>query len=146
MVRLSYVVPSGGALLTYFSSFCSRCHLFPPPDTWVPPNCKFIVIKRWMVHEKFDLVHFRWLAGAFEEKQWRGVTKQAYESIVPRAWIEQVKPGVTFFSDDGTLPEDSLLNGWGPLFIRAGEASGKDIDTVERFIARIEAGGFVNLH
>lgn len=94
-----------------------------------------------MFHEKFDLVHLRWLACTFEEKQWRGVYEQAYESIVPGGWIEQVEPGVTFFSDDGTLPEDSLLNGWDPLFIRAGEASGKGIDTVERFKARI-----VNLH
>ena len=36
--------------------------LYPPPDTWVPENCKFEVddlLKRWEFPKLFDLVHIR---------------------------------------------------------------------------------------
>ena len=46
------------------SAFVQGIDLYPPPDTWVPPNCKFEVddvLKKWMFKEngKFDLVHIR---------------------------------------------------------------------------------------
>lgn len=56
--------------------------LYPPPDTWVPPNCKFTVddvVKPWMFTQKFDLIHIRWLYGALTELQFDLLYKQAYE-------------------------------------------------------------------
>ena len=49
-------------------------------------------------------------------------------------------------SDDGTLPEDSALAGWGPMFIKFCAKSGRDLDTIDRFKARIENAGFINVH
>lgn len=49
-------------------------------------------------------------------------------------------------SDDGTLPEDSALAGWGPMFIKCCAKSGRDLDTIDRFKARIENAGFINVH
>lgn len=42
-------------------AFVQGVDLSPPPDTWVPPNCKFEVddvLKKWMFAEKgkFDLI------------------------------------------------------------------------------------------
>ena len=56
--------------------------LYPPPDTWLPPNCKFTVddvIKPWMFTDKFDLIHIRWLYGALTERQFDVLYKQAYK-------------------------------------------------------------------
>lgn len=36
--------------------------LYPPPNVWVPPNCKLEVddaLKPWMFDTKFELVHMR---------------------------------------------------------------------------------------
>ena len=60
----------------------------------MPPNCVFEVddvLKPWLYAEKFDLIHLRFLVGAFERGQWRGIYKQAYEKIAPGGWIEQVE-------------------------------------------------------
>lgn len=56
--------------------------LFPPTDTWVPPNCRFEVddvLKPWMFQNQFDLIHMRDMHGSFTEKQWTGVYNQAYK-------------------------------------------------------------------
>ena len=67
--------------------------LYPPPNTWVPPNCRLEVddiLKPWTFTQTFDLIHLRLLVGAFEDRQWHGVYKQAYENLVPGGWIEHV--------------------------------------------------------
>ena len=51
-----------------------------------------------------------------------------------------------FRSDDGTLADDALLKGWGPMFLRCAEQTGKKLDTEETMKGRIEAAGFVNVH
>lgn len=49
-------------------------------------------------------------------------------------------------SDDGSLPEDSLLRTWGPNTLRAAEKSGRPIDTMDTMRASIEKAGFVDVH
>ena len=61
--------------------------LFPTPDTWVPPNCKFEVddvLEPWMYSQKFDLIHLRMMHGSFTDEQWRLVYKQAYNALARR--------------------------------------------------------------
>lgn len=58
--------------------------LYPPPETWVAPNCVFEVddvLKTWTHEHKYDLVHLRDMYGSFTDKQWTGVYKQAYECV-----------------------------------------------------------------
>lgn len=52
---------------------------------------------------------------------------------------------VSHCCDDGTMPPDSDLAKWGPLFIRAAEKTGKKLDTAHTMRARIEAAGFINV-
>lgn len=49
-------------------------------------------------------------------------------------------------SDDGTLPEDSLLAGWGPTFLGCGERSGRPLNTQTTMRAAIEKAGFRDVH
>lgn len=66
-------------------------------------------------------------------------------NLLPGGWIEQVEPTVYFTSDDGTLPADSTMAQWGPMFLRIGENIGRPLDTVDTMKAGIEAAGFVNV-
>ena len=46
----------------YPSAVVHGVDLYPPPTTFLPPNCKLEVddvYKTWMWKEKFDLVHIR---------------------------------------------------------------------------------------
>lgn len=66
----------------YPAAFVQGIDLYPPPETWVPPNCKFEVddvLKQWVFGQKFDLIHMRDLFGSFTDKQWTGVYQQAYK-------------------------------------------------------------------
>lgn len=56
--------------------------LFPPPVTWVPPNCIFEVDdiqKEWTWKEPFDLIHLRQLLGSFTPEGWKGLYQQCFE-------------------------------------------------------------------
>lgn len=48
--------------------------------------------------------------------------------------------------DDGTLPPDSDLAKWGPMFLKVAAKSGKKLDTIDTFKSKIEAAGFTNIH
>ena len=66
--------------------------LYPPPQTWVPPNCIFEVdnvAERWTWKERFDLIHIRQFMGALSTAQIDEFYKQAYDNLVPGGWIEQ---------------------------------------------------------
>lgn len=47
--------------------------------------------------------------------------------------------------DDGTLPADSLMAGWGPNFNKVAATTGKPLDTVDTMRAAIENAGFINV-
>ena len=56
--------------------------LYPPPKDWVAPNCIFEVedaSKPWSWNKKFDLVHIRFLLGAFAVPEWKRLYRQVYE-------------------------------------------------------------------
>lgn len=71
--------------------------LYPPPQKWTPPNCRFEVddvLKPWERNVEFDLVHLRWMLGSFSAEQWRGVYRQAWENLKPGGWIEHLEPSL----------------------------------------------------
>lgn len=56
--------------------------LFPPPVTWMPPNCVLEVddaIRPWTWKEKFDLIHMRIMTASWTDDEWDKVYKQCYE-------------------------------------------------------------------
>lgn len=56
--------------------------IFPPANTWVPPNC-FLevedVAKEWTWKQKFDLIHIRFMIGAFTDDEWDDLYRKVYE-------------------------------------------------------------------
>lgn len=56
--------------------------LFPPPVTWMPPNCILEVdniAEEWTWNEPQDLIHMRIMIGAFDDAEWTRVYQQCYE-------------------------------------------------------------------
>ncbi|CAG8304727.1 unnamed protein product [Penicillium nalgiovense] len=123
--------------------------IFPPPVTWMPPNCLFEVddvLREWTWREPFDYIHMRMMYGAFDSEGWSQVYKQAYDALEPGGWIEQVEMDIRVHSDDGTLKKDSVLAGWGDIFIRCSERAGRSLRTQETMRGQMEKVGFVDAH
>lgn len=70
--------------------------------------------------------------------------------LLPSASPDNTHPNAklsnSFYSDDCSLPTNSLLANWGPVAARICAKSGKNIDTIDHFKGRIVAAGFTNLH
>ncbi|PCG99219.1 Hypothetical protein PENO1_054300 [Penicillium occitanis (nom. inval.)] len=133
----------------YPSATVRGIDLYPPPVGWVPPNCILEVddvLEEWTWRRKFDLIHMRLLLGAFTPEEWDDVYRKCYNNLKPGGWIEQTELDVRVMSDDGTLPEDSLLAGWGPNFLGCGERSGRPLNTQTTMRAAIEKAGFIDVH
>lgn len=62
----------------------------------------------------------------------------------PGGWIEQVELDVRVYSDDGSLPPDSLIASWGQGFLGCADRAGRSLLTQEIMKGRIERAGFVN--
>lgn len=122
--------------------------LYPPPQTWVPPNCTFEVddaSKPWTFSKKFDFIHLRYMLGSFTREQWAELYAQAYAHLAPGGWIEQMETSIVMRSDDGTIPEDSVMKTWSEVMMRCGEKAGRPLDTAETCKSGIEKAGFVEV-
>ncbi|KAJ5463278.1 hypothetical protein N7475_008222 [Penicillium sp. IBT 31633x] len=133
----------------YPSAVVRGVDLFPPPVTWMPPNCVFEVddvLRDWTWRDPFDFIHLRLMLGAFTPEGWDQVYKQCYDSLTPGGWIEQIELDVRVHSDDGTLDKNSLLAGWGDNFIGCSERAGRSLLTQETMRGAMEKAGFVDTH
>ncbi|KAJ5730705.1 uncharacterized protein N7483_005213 [Penicillium malachiteum] len=123
--------------------------LYPPPITWMPPNCILEVddvLQEWTWREPFDFIHMRLMLGAFSAEEWDTVYKQCYDNLTPGGWFEQFEGGCDLLSDDGSLPEDSILTQWGKNIVAAASNAGKPVDTLDTMRTEIEKAGFVDIH
>ena len=114
-----------------------------------PPNCHLEVEDvsndDWSFRKPFDLIHMRLMLGAFTDTEWERLYSSVYDNLRPGGWIEQVELDVRVMSDDGTLPKDSLLAGWGDNFLGCAERAGRPLSTQETMGQRIANAGFINL-
>lgn len=93
--------------------------LFPPPVSWMPPNCVLEVddvLQEWTWREKFDLIHLRILASAFTPSETEKLMKQIYDCLEPGGWIEQMEIHPTIYCDDDSIPHDNVLFDIGPRY------------------------------
>lgn len=123
--------------------------LYPPPVSWIPPNCVLEVddvLQPWTWARKFDLIHLRHGIGGFTSEEWDTLLKQCYDNLEPGGWYEQVEMNICVECDDNSVPADSVLYTWGPRFFAAGEKLGKSLDITKTMRASIEKAGFVDVH
>ncbi|KAI3066085.1 hypothetical protein CBS147339_8909 [Penicillium roqueforti] len=132
----------------YPSATVRGVDIFPPPVTWMPPNCVLEVddvLREWTWRVPFDFIHMRLLLGAFTPEGWDQVYKQCYDALTPGGWIEQMELDVRVYSDDGTLKEGGVLASWGDNFIGCSERAGHSLLTQETMRGAMEKAGFVDV-
>ncbi|KAK4449736.1 S-adenosyl-L-methionine-dependent methyltransferase [Podospora aff. communis PSN243] len=121
----------------------------PIQPTWVPPNVRFEIedcCQPWTFPDNdFDFVHMRGLVGSIDD--WNALLKRAYDSLKPGGWLQSFEPSVVWETDDGTLPKDSALYQWGPIFTEWGAKSGRSFTVLEDGLQRkaMESAGFVDI-
>ncbi|KAJ5414374.1 hypothetical protein N7509_001001 [Penicillium cosmopolitanum] len=123
--------------------------LYPPPITWMPPNCTIEVddvLQEWTWREPFDLIRMRNMIGSFDQAEWDRVYQQCYDKLKPGGWIEQYEVGPFVECDDGSLPEDSVLSKWGPNIRGCGERAGRTCDVIFTMAKSIREKGFIDMH
>ncbi|KXG52938.1 uncharacterized protein PGRI_081930 [Penicillium griseofulvum] len=123
--------------------------LFPPPVTWMPPNCVIEVddvLQEWTWRAQFDLIHMRNMIGSFDSFEWDRIYQHCFQKMAPGGWIEQIEVGPFITSDDGSLPPDSALSSWGPLMQTCGDRAGRSCDIVLTMSESIKNAGFVDVH
>ncbi|OQE17844.1 hypothetical protein PENSTE_c019G10055 [Penicillium steckii] len=123
--------------------------LYPPPATWVPPNCILEIddISRdWTWKDPFDLIHIRIFEGAFTLDEYRGFYKQCFQNTRPGGWIEQLEIQPIFCSQNDSLPEDSSPKEWSRSVFDAAARSGRPMELYENCVPMIEEAGFVETH
>ncbi|KAJ5193100.1 hypothetical protein N7449_009242 [Penicillium cf. viridicatum] len=132
----------------YPSATVRGVDIFPPPVTWMPPNCILEVddvLREWTWREPFDFIHMRLMLGAFTPEGWDQLYKQCYDALTPGGWIEQMELDVRVYSDDGTLQEGGTLATWGDNFIGCSERAGRSLLTQETMKGAMEKAGFVDM-
>ncbi|KAJ5153940.1 uncharacterized protein N7500_009379 [Penicillium coprophilum] len=132
----------------YSSATVRGVDIFPPPVSWMPPNCVFEVddvLREWTWREPFDFIHMRLMLGAFTPEGWDQLYKQCYDALTPGGWIEQIELDVRVYSDDNTLKENGTLASWGDNFIACSERAGRSLLTQETMRGAIEKAGFVDV-
>ncbi|KAJ5647004.1 hypothetical protein N7490_003376, partial [Penicillium lividum] len=122
--------------------------LYPPPETWIPPNLVFEVddvLQPWTWTTKFDLIYIRHLLGSFDREGWSTLYDRCFENLEPDGWIEQFEFDVSVYSDDNSLPKDSLLDQWGDMWYPCSERAGRPLQVEKHMRANLEKAGFVDI-
>ncbi|KAJ5116817.1 hypothetical protein N7456_001165 [Penicillium angulare] len=122
--------------------------LFPPPVTWVPPNCMLEVddvLKEWTWRQPFDLIHLRQMLGAFTVAEWDQVWKKCYDNLEPGGWIEQIEGSPFVRCDDGSAPKDNSTLYFGIKACEAADNWGHPLTLSDWMKGSLEKAGFVDI-
>ncbi|KAJ5100602.1 hypothetical protein N7456_006654 [Penicillium angulare] len=122
--------------------------LYPPPVSWVPPNCILEVddvLQEWTWHQPFDLIHMRLLDGAFTHEETDKLYKQIYRNLRPGAWVEQLGLTPHLKCDDNSVPDDAVILTWGDQTSAAAAKMGRPLDLYDRMAGLMKEAGFVDI-
>ncbi|CAG8365125.1 unnamed protein product [Penicillium salamii] len=134
---------------TEFSATVRGVDLFPPPVSWLPPNCILEVddvTKEWTWQQPFDLVHMRLLDAAFTPEENEEVLYQCYRSLRPGGWIELLELTADFQSEDNSWSQDCPLKGFMPLMKSAAAKTGRPLHLYHRCVELVKSAGFLDIH
>ncbi|KAI5464511.1 S-adenosyl-L-methionine-dependent methyltransferase [Mariannaea sp. PMI_226] len=105
----------------------------PIQPSWVPPNLQFEIedcTQPWTFEpQSMDYVHMRYLYGSISN--WTELFREAYNVCKPGGWVESCEASPLMESDDGTVPKNSAMHQWGPLFIDGAKEMGSTFTVVD---------------
>ena len=122
--------------------------LSPVQPSYVPPNLIFEIAdadEKWTNRTMFDLVHTR-VMNDTSLKDWSHFYREAFSCLKPGGWVESQEFSYKRFSDDNTIPEDSIVTKWEDLWTeginKLGLKGHCDPDLVE---CQMRDAGFINV-
>lgn len=94
---------------------------------------------------RFGYVHLRYLVGSVGN--WYSLFREAYTALEPGGYMESFEASPLALSDDDTLPPDSAIAQWGPIFFQGGDKIGHTFRVLEDNlqVKAMEAAGFVDI-
>ncbi|KAH7030072.1 S-adenosyl-L-methionine-dependent methyltransferase [Macrophomina phaseolina] len=120
--------------------------LSPIQPRWVPPNVRFEVDdveSDWPVRDFFDLVHVRYMAGSIAD--WPRLFRQAFAATKPGGWAEFSDYEMKYYSDDGSMPDDSYMKKLAELLVEGCDKIGRTVSPGPSLKGWMEQAGFTNI-
>ncbi|KAB2581224.1 Secondary metabolism regulator LAE1 [Lasiodiplodia theobromae] len=120
--------------------------LSPIQPEWLPPNVTFEVDDveaEWPDRPKFDFIHSRYMAGSLGD--WPQLMSRCFENLEPGGWVEFQDYEYRYYSDDGSLPEDSQLIKMSELMIEGCSKIGRNVSPGPSLLQWVKDAGFVNV-
>ncbi|KAF4303670.1 Methyltransferase type 11 [Botryosphaeria dothidea] len=120
--------------------------LSPIQPRWVPPNVRFEVDdveSDWPARDPFDLVHVRYMAGSIAD--WPRLFRQAFAATKPGGWAEFSDYEMNYYSDDGSMPEDSNMKKLAELLVEGCDKIGRTVSPGPKLKGWMEQAGFENI-
>ena len=123
--------------------------LSPIQPKWVPPNCKFEVddaeLSWTYPPATFDFIHAQNLYQSIGN--WPGLIRSIFEALTPGGVVEIADVDTSGVqADDGTLPEDDVINTYFREFTTAMTAIGRPPPKLEVLTKMMEDAGFVDVN
>lgn len=121
----------------------------PIQPSWVPANVKFELDDcngEWTWSDNsFDFIHLRMMFGIIED--WYALFRQAYRTCNPGGYTESFIKCGTFFSDNGSVKDDSAMAQWHRVWNAAGKKMGRTFEVYDHDLQQkgMEAAGFVDI-
>ena len=87
----------------------------------------------------------RYLVGSVQD--WNSLFEQAFRACKPGGWVESFEGVPIMQSDDGSVPDDSAMAGWGKTFIEAGKKLERSFTVVDDNVQEegMAAAGLVDI-
>ncbi|OCL01421.1 S-adenosyl-L-methionine-dependent methyltransferase [Glonium stellatum] len=120
--------------------------LSPVQPSWVPPNVKFEVDdveSAWAYAKPFDYIFCRYLCSAI--KDWPGLVRSTFENIERGGWVEFQDFNLQYYSDDGTLKDESDTAKWVDILLDASRRNGREPSPGPLIEGWVKDAGFTNI-
>ncbi|KAF4974129.1 hypothetical protein FZEAL_8939 [Fusarium zealandicum] len=121
--------------------------LSPIQPEWNPPNCTFEVDDyedEWVYRKEFDFIHARELEACVGDEDL--LLQRAFQHTRSGGYIELQGVSARFESDDGTIEKAPNAQLWMKQLIEACSKFGKPVDCADKWRAKLEGAGFVDVH
>lgn len=131
----------------YPSARVTGVDLSPIQPYWIAPNCSFEVddvLLPWTFRPaSFDFIHIREMFGSVDD--WDKLFAQAYRTLQPGGYLENLEHSVHPVSDDDTIGPDHVFSQYGITMTELATKRGKEFDCYKRSRERMERAGFVDV-
>ena len=67
-------------------------------------------------------------------KNWAQLLKEAHTTLKPGGILECYESSPSIESDDNSIPPESCMAKWGPMYIKAGKSTGRTFQVLEHSI------------